>query len=517
MVDKAVSVAPNLHDAPGRRARRGIAWRLFIAAWALFTLHFATNTVREIYPALSLGDHGTFDISEYAGLHPDIFAIPGRGAFINNNPGASIVGAIPYAAARPLVDRIVARVQATRAAHPDAAGAANYDSPWPMAREFYRQARARGLDIKFGLGAALMQALAMAPLSALSVVVMFWLLAARLGSVRAAAALAFLYAAATPILYRTAQLNHNIIVAHCALFAFALLWRPWKADAPPTVAGFLTAGFLSGWAVVCDYSGTIVVLAMSGYAGARWLETGGAVRRPGPLLGFGIGVAAAGAILLGYQWVAFGHPLLPPQHYMPAATYTHHGYVGMDRPHLDLLWLTLFSPRYGLFTSAPILLLALYPPAWRPPTRLVGRTEIGCIGAFCLLFLLFCSANQYGRMQFNSGVRHVVPVAPMLFIMTAGVLVRLRRGPAIAVSVLAAYWSWCLAMVRDVERGRGIIDAVASVSVDGPRLPWLVTLQGMGYVGSQWPAAVLLAGYAAVLWWLWRTADWAGASASFQR
>src|SRR5690348_9590422 len=88
-------------------SRRDIAVRLFAACWLVYLLHFATNTVREIYPALSLGDHLSFDVSEYLGFHPDIFEIPGRGAFINNNPGASILGAIPYALTRPVIDRIV--------------------------------------------------------------------------------------------------------------------------------------------------------------------------------------------------------------------------------------------------------------------------------------------------------------------------------------------------------------------------------------------------------------------------
>ncbi len=65
-------------------------------------MHFATNTVREIYPALSLGDHLSLDVSEYEGLHPDIFTVAGRGD-INNNPGASLLGAIPYAVTRPFI------------------------------------------------------------------------------------------------------------------------------------------------------------------------------------------------------------------------------------------------------------------------------------------------------------------------------------------------------------------------------------------------------------------------------
>src|ERR1700730_1877644 len=149
---------------------RGMAVRLFLTCWLGYALHFATNTVREIYPALSLGDHLSFDVSEYAGLHPDIFEIPGRGAYINNNPGASIIGAVPYTLSRPVIDRFVQRPQSLRTSSPESAAPA-YKSTYPLAQEFYRKARERGLDIKLGLAAAVMQALAMAPLSALSVVV----------------------------------------------------------------------------------------------------------------------------------------------------------------------------------------------------------------------------------------------------------------------------------------------------------------------------------------------------------
>ena len=119
-------------------SRRDIALRLFATCWLLYVLHFATNTVREIYPALSLGDHFSFDVSEYLGFHPDIFEIPGRGAFINNNPGASILGAVPYALSRPVIDWIVEKVQKGRMVAPDRA---EYNTIYPMARDFYRKAR----------------------------------------------------------------------------------------------------------------------------------------------------------------------------------------------------------------------------------------------------------------------------------------------------------------------------------------------------------------------------------------
>jgi hypothetical protein len=198
----------------------------------IFALHFATNTVREIYPALSLGDRLSFDVSEYAGIHPDIFTLEGRGTFINNNPGASIMGAIPYALARPVTDRIIARVQQSRAANPQPEPT-NYDTIYPMAQEFYRQAREKGFDVKFGIAAGLMQAFVTAPVSALSVVVMFWILLSLTENRRASVLLALLFAFATPIFYRTAQLNQNVLLASFALFSFALLWRPRNTEKKP--------------------------------------------------------------------------------------------------------------------------------------------------------------------------------------------------------------------------------------------------------------------------------------------
>ena len=81
---------------------RAIAVRLFLTCWLVYALHFATNIVREIYPALSLGDHFSFRVDEYANMHPDLFEKEGYGWHIGNNPGASEYnrlanGALKYA------------------------------------------------------------------------------------------------------------------------------------------------------------------------------------------------------------------------------------------------------------------------------------------------------------------------------------------------------------------------------------------------------------------------------------
>src|SRR5512145_3354395 len=147
-----------------------IARRLFVTCWMVYVLHFATNIVREIYPALAIGDHLSFRVDEYAHMHPDLFEKEGYGWHIGNNPGASMVAAIPYALARPIIDPIVAHVNQRRMAsgHTEPP---SYNSPWPMAREFYQEAWRRGLDVKFGLAAFVMQSLCMAVISGLGVVV----------------------------------------------------------------------------------------------------------------------------------------------------------------------------------------------------------------------------------------------------------------------------------------------------------------------------------------------------------
>ena len=434
---------------------RGKAVRIFLTCWIVYTLHFATNIVREIYPAMSLGDHLSLDVSEYLGLHPDIFEIPGRGAFINNNPGASILGAVPYLLARPAIDWIVQRVNQARAA----AGrpAPNYDTIYPMSQEFFRMAYEKGLDVKMGLAAGVMVAFLMAPLSALSVVVMFYVLLHLTKSTRKALWLAFLFAFATPIFYRTAQLNQNLLQAHFAFFSFVLLWKPGNKLISPKRYEYLLAGLLCGWTIVLDYSGLIIIAAIGMYAYFRRLKLAVSEKNMFDLPFFALGVAICVLILMGCQWVAFGNPFLPAQYYMPPTTFSGYGFRGIDLPKLDLLWQNAFGMRYGLFTSTPLLILALLFPVWkRYKSEIFNALEKWFVVLFTTVFFLFTAANQFSYMQFNSGVRHMVPVTPFVFLLVAVVLVRIPGWLAAMIGIVGTYWSWCLVMYRDVEQGSGI-------------------------------------------------------------
>src|SRR5439155_6506364 len=168
------------------------------------------------YLSFSLAEDYSFAMDKYLGYHVDIFDTPGHGAHIGNNPGVSMLGAIPYWICRPVIDRIVTAVNARRAAAavPDRA---IYNDPRPRRVEFYQKVREQGLDIRFGLAAGVIQALFMAPLSALSAVIMLRTLSFLGLPTRTALLGAFLYALGTPIFFRTAYLNQNILIAHLAL------------------------------------------------------------------------------------------------------------------------------------------------------------------------------------------------------------------------------------------------------------------------------------------------------------
>ena len=292
---------------------RRIKWALFASCWIVLTLHFATNIAREHYPAMTLAEHGTLTVDEYVGLHPDIFVAPNGRAYINNNPGVSMLAAVPLFLARPALTA-AADYGRRQAAASAGRVSAEYDDPRPNRQRFYRQVRERGLDIKFGVVSAVTSAFFMAPLTALAGVVFYDVLRAlRLGQ-RRALLYAFLLVLGTPLFFRNGYLNHNQVLALAIFFAFVLLWQPWQRDRRPGTARLAAAGVLGGFAVLCDYSAAIPLLFLFAYAVLRLVSPGGRLERPPMMRGAATFAAAAAiplAMLFAYQWAAFGSAWRP--------------------------------------------------------------------------------------------------------------------------------------------------------------------------------------------------------------
>ncbi len=466
------------YDDPGPFPVRSVAIRLFLTCWLVYCLHFATNIVREIYPAMAIGDHLSFRVDEYAGLHPDIFELEGRGWYINANPGASMLAAIPYAILRPLIDLVVKRVQRQRAAS-GTAEPPHYDSPWPMAQEFYARAWSRGYDVKFGLAALVMQTLCMAPISALGVVAMFWLLRRLFHSGRTALWLALLYAFATPVFFRTGFLNHNMILGHVAFLGFLALWNPWQSDRWSRGTRYFAGGLAGGFCLLLDYGGVILLGGLFLYAVADGIARGGRRLAVRDTLWYGLGALGPILLLWFYQWRCFGNPFYPPQRWMSAVSWIDVGYQGFGLPDPALLWNLLFDYRYGLFTSAPLFLLALAVPFLPAVRERLGARQLWALAGFVLAVWLFYGGVQYTQLQFNTGVRYLAAIFPFVFILAAMVFARLPRWAAYSVGVVAVAESWCLAMYRDVERGLGVLDPVIHIFLGGFQLPVLTTISRM--------------------------------------
>lgn len=461
---------------PWRFSPKGIAVRLFVTCWLVYSLHAATNTVREIYLALAIGDHLSFRVDDYAGMHPDLFEKPGYGWHIGANPGGSMLGAIPYALFRPVIDSVVDHVNASRRAQnlkpPE------YNSPWPMAREFYRESWRRGYDIKFGLAAIVMQVFCMAPISALTAVAMFYMLRRLLDSDLAGLGFALLYAFGTPAFFRTGYLNHNLLAGSFTFLGFLALWNPSGRLRLSVELRWLLAGCGGGAALLLDYSGVVLLLTLFAYALAKSYADRGrsAMYREGML--YIAGSVPPVLLLWFYQWASFGNPFLPGQNWMPPVEWIERGYQGFGPPQLELLTSLAFDYRYGLFTTCPLFLLIF--GCFRLNRGLLPRLELRFLVGSVVLFWLFCGGINYTRLQFNTGIRYLAPAFPFLFVLAIPVLARLPRPLLGAVAVLSIAQSWCLAMYRDVERGLGVLEPVIRVTLGGFQLPVLTVLARMG-------------------------------------
>jgi hypothetical protein len=490
-----------------RLSPNATGWRIFFTCWVVYGLHFTTDVVRETYPAVALGDHFSFRLDEYGGLHPDLFEMPGHGWHIGNNPGISMFAAIPYALFRPIIDPLVAHVQAGRLARGDTVPPA-FDSPRTRSPGFFAETYRRGLDIKLGLAAFVTQVFFMAPGSALGVVLVFIALRWALRDDRKAVWLALLYAFGTPVFFRTGFLNHNLMLGHIAFAGFLAVWNPAAGPRIDDRWRAYWAGVAGGTAILFDYSGVVFLLGLFAYVlvkrfherDARYAVTHGAW--------YVLGTLPPVFLLWFYQWRAFGNPFLPGQNWMPPVEWIELGYRGYGLPQLELLLALAFDHRFGFFVTAPITVLGFAAFLLRKRRPALPMLEmVTCVALFLALWVFFAGSN-YVRLQWNTGVRYMAPVLPFLFLPAALVLARMRRFPLLVLATGSVVLNWCMAMNREVWRPLGVLEPVVRVLTGGFELPALTTLSRMQMFRDLVPDGVsplpLFALTAVILWLVWR-------------
>jgi hypothetical protein len=476
-------------------------WRLFIVLWVVYSVHFATNVVREHYPAFSLVDHGTFRVDEYQGFHSDIFVHNGH-SVIGNQVFVSMLAAVPLWVFDPVLDALERYSREKIAC--EGVKDVEYRIDKPNRVNFFRLVKERGLDLRFGAATAVTTIFFMAPLTAAFLVFFYAVLVRRLVNPRAATSMTLLLGLGTPLFFRTSSLNHNLFVMYAMFIAFALMWLT-PAGSAMTVRRRLLAGLFAGITIATDYIGLVIIPLLLGYFIWRRMRDsslGTAVLESGAIVA---GMFPPIAFLLYSQWAMYGNAFLPGQYWMPDQNiFVHQGMRGFTLPDPQLMLLNLFDPAYGLFTWAPVTVLAFLPIARQGDSAVLPLLERRWVWVTFAALLLFVSSNQYSRLQFNSGFRYLLPLLPLLMLIAADVWRRLGRGARIAITVVAVLHAWVLTVFREpvVTSFRMFLD-------EGIQLPWyrvlsLTSQSGNAWLSTWWVPAAILVTMVAVLIALWR-------------
>ena len=502
------------------RAFASVRWRIFWICWIGFTVHFATNVVREHYPAFSIVEDGDLLLNEYEGFHADIFVLP-NGHAVQGNQVAGSLPAVPVLFLfDPALDALQEWTLERRAA--GMAPVDEFRTELPNRRGFFELVRERGLELRFGASTFLTSAFCMAPFSAWLVVLMFGALRERGVAERRAAGLALLFAFGTPVFYRAAHLVHNQFLMIAVFGAFLVTRR--RSDDELTVRRLAWGGFLGGTCLALDYAGVVPLLAFwlfelwpriprRGLVAAVWSTRAYVFASVPPVL-----------FLWWTQWLQYGHPLWPGQRYQQENAFTGEGYRGVSWPSAEVFWENLVNPSWGLLPFAPLLLLALVPLARLPwasaGARLLEPRDRRHVWVFVGAFMLFCSLNRFSLLQWNTGFRYFLPLVPVLFLLVADRLRDAPRSVRWAVGVPAVAHTWVLSMSRFTQPNGGydgppvVLENWREILTTGPQLPWLKTLRQVvpadHFLQSPlWPTLVLAlaAGAMAGVWWLGARAE----------
>lgn len=487
--------------APRFLAGRGA--RVFVVSWILYAVHFTTNVVREHYPAFTIAEHGTLFVDEYQGFHADIFVHSNGHSVIGNQVFVSVLAAVPLFIFDPVLDaledyrkRTIAREGVRRT---------EYRIDKPLRQQFFELVKARGLDLRFGAATVVTSVFFMAPLTAGFLVCFFRVLRRRGLDVDHATVLTFLIGFGTPLFFRTSTLNHNMFVMFGMFASFVMLWRQPGVE---VVSGprRAAAGVFAGMTLATDYIGVIILPLLFAYLVLDRVRSGGLAVALRESLAFVAGTLPPIAFLLYTQWAMYGNPFLPGQAWMPDQNiYVGEGMRGFTLPDPQLFVMNLLDPSFGMYTWAPVLLLALVPLRQRPAgDPVLPRFERRWLAVTWVVFLLFASANQYSRLQFNSGFRYLVPLVPFLMVAIADHWTRFRPALRRVIVTAAVLHSWVLTVYREpVGRSwRMLVE-------EGPQLPWYRVLSltsdpANPWLGTWWVPSTILALTLGACWMLWR-------------
>ena len=234
-----------------------------------------------------------------------------------------------------------------------------------------------------------------------------------------AAGVALILGLATIAFPYATELTGEPVAAVCVFTAFYLLAT---FDTRPSSTRAFAAGFLAGWAVLNDYPVFLVAAAIGIYALFKlpdWTR----------LAAFSAGAALTVAVMLAYNWGAFGNPLFFSYQAFKAAPTENRqfpeqavGFVGLTYPKMRILWNVLIDPQRGLFFCNPVLLLSIVGVGYFAQLKRFRREFIVTVYSFVVLILFNAS---YGESIVSwgggtaTGPRQIVASIPFMVLALA--------------------------------------------------------------------------------------------------
>jgi hypothetical protein len=205
-----------------------------------------------------------------------------------------------------------------------------------------------------------------------------------------------------------------------AAFAFTGFYLLATFDSRPSPWRAFIGGFMTGWAVLNDYPVFLVAAAIGTYALfklPRWSH----------LAAFSAGAAITAAIMLAYNWGAFGSPFyfsyqafkLSQNKQFPEQAV---GFVGLTYPKARILWDVLVDPQRGLFFCNPVLLLSIVGVGYFARLKRWRAEFIVTVYSFVVLFL-FNAAYGQSIVSWGGGTatgpRQIVASVPFMVLALA--------------------------------------------------------------------------------------------------
>ncbi len=215
------------------------------------------------------------------------------------------------------------------------------------------------------------------------------------------------------------ELTGEPVAAVCLFTAFYLLATFFTR--PSSLRAF-AAGFLAGWAVLNDYPVVLVAAAIGIYALFK-------LRDLKYLAAFSTGAAITVAIMLAFNWGAFGNPFFfSYQAFKLAPTENRQfpeqavGFVGLTYPKMRILWNVLLDPQRGLFFCNPVLLLSIVGVGYFARVKRWRAEFVVTVYSFVVL-ILFNAAYGESIVSWGGGTatgpRQIVASVPFMVLALA--------------------------------------------------------------------------------------------------